>query len=341
MADYVAPEIWEYTRQIVKNTIGTQTKLNGFGWAGGGLFNKVFKVNTSDGNFFLKIECDKIFCSTRKEQTENEVFGTELCQKAGIPCADILAYDFTKNDIGVKYIFTECINNNIDSAPLWGQLDNFDELTKAEVKRQFLTAFEKQSRITNSHFGSLSPTGILGRYETYDGFYHSTVNLLINDCIELGLFTDEELAIVRETAAKPLVYSKKYIPTFSTNDQGWHNAMWGNVGYADADGEDRLYMIDFGNSIFGLPYDVEYVCRNYGINGIYENDVNIPDVIDGDGNLKKAWLIEGFTGMFWKITQQLTEDYAPHWHDQIEAAKKDTSRTHITDFINSCRNYLN
>jgi len=330
MADYVESEIMDYAQHIIRNTIGTQPKIKGFAWDGGGLFNKVYKINTTGGDFFLKIERDKIFCATRREQTENEVYGNELCQKAGIPCANILAYDFTKNDIGAKYIFTECINNNIDSVPLWGQLDNFDEITRAEIKRQFLTAFEKQARITGTHFGSLSPTGILGRHETYDGFYHSTLNLLISDSIELGLFTDEELAIVREAAARPLVYSEKYIPTFQTGDQGWHNAMWGNID----GGEVKLYMIDFGNSFYGLPYDVEYVCRNYGIHGIYEDDADVPDVIDGDGNLKKASLIESFTGMFWTVTERLTGDY------RSEASRKDTTRSHINNFVDNCRNYL-
>ena len=330
MADYVESEIMDYAQHIIRNTIGTQPQIKGFAWSGGGLFNKVYKINTIDGDFFLKIERDKIFCATRREQTENEVYGNELCQKAEIPCANILAYDFTKNDIGVKYIFSGCINNNIDSAPLWGQLDNFDEITRAEIKRQFLTAFEKQARITNAHFGSLSPSGILGKHETYDGFYHSTLNLLISDSIELGLFTDEELAIVREAAARPLVYSRKYIPTLSTNDQGWHNAIWGNIN----GGEDKLYMIDFGNSFYGLPYDVEYVCRNYGIHGIYEDDADVPDVIDGDGNLKKASLIESFTGMFWTVTERLTGEY------RSEASKKDTSRNHINNFVDNCRNYL-
>jgi len=327
MANYAESEIMGYAQQIIKNMIGAQTKIKGIEWSGGRFYNEVSRVNTTDGDFILKIERDKIFFSTRKEQTENDVYGNELCQKAGIPCANILAYDFTKNDIGVKYVFMEHIINDMGDAPLWGRVENFDEVTKVEIKRQFITAFEKQARITSRHFGSLSPSGILGRHETYDGYHHSTLNLLINDSIELGLFTDEELDIVKKAAAKPLIYSKKYIPTFQTGDQGWHNAMWGNTD----GGADKLYMIDFGNSIYGLPYDVEYVCRNYGIDGIYEDDADIPDVTDADENLNEV-LIASFNGMFhmiWTAAQQLmVDDTHGDWHARIEAIKRYFPNSH-------------
>ena len=86
-----------YAQQIVKNTIGTQAKVNGFEWSdGGGLFNKVFKVNTTDGNFILKMECDKIFFATCKDQIENEVLGNAIFQKAGFRAPTYLRMILTK-----------------------------------------------------------------------------------------------------------------------------------------------------------------------------------------------------------------------------------------------------
>ena len=307
-----------YAQQIVKNTIGTQAKVKGFEWSdGGGLFNKVFKVNTTDGNYILKIERDKIFFATRKDQIENEVLGNELFQKARISCPNILAFDFTKNDIGARYIFTEHIINNIGDSPLLGKLDDFDEATKAEIKRQFMTAVEKMRGITRSHFGSLSQSGTLGRHETYDGYYHSTLNLLIKESEELGLFTDEELDTIKKAAEKPLVYSKKYTPTFNHGDIGLHNAIWGNIN----NGGDKLYIFDFGNAYFGLPYYEEHICRLHGDN------VDIVEIMDLDRNLYDNFLIGNFERMFWTVTECLT-------------SKKDSSRTHITDFVNKCSNYL-
>ncbi|MCL2775503.1 MAG: phosphotransferase [Oscillospiraceae bacterium] len=328
MHNNVALEIWEYTRQIVKNTIGTQAEVKGFEWSdGGGLFNKVFKVNTTDGNFILKIECDKIFFATRKDQIENEVLGNEMFQKAGIPCANILAYDFTKNNnMKARYIFTECLS------PDWLNLDDFDETTRAEIKRQVQIVIEKEQHITNSHFGSLSPSGTLGWHETYDGYYHSTLNLLIKDGDDYGVFTDEERETVKMAAETPLVYSKKYNPTFVHGDLAYHNLIWGNIN----GGENKLYVIDFGNAYFGLPYMTE-------IYGIRREGVDIIDVLGLERNLYENNLISDFERMFWRETERLTEDYTycREWMiSSVEAAKKDKSRTHITDFVEKCRKIL-
>jgi hypothetical protein len=62
MDNNIAPEIWEYTRQIVKSAIGNKTEVKGFEWSdGGGFLCKVFNVSTTGGNFILKVERDKIF----------------------------------------------------------------------------------------------------------------------------------------------------------------------------------------------------------------------------------------------------------------------------------------
>ena len=319
--------------QIVKNAIGTQTKVKGFEWSdGGGLFNKVFKVNTTDGDFILKIECDKIFFATRKEQIENEVLGNKLFQAAGIPCVNILAYDFTKNDFGVRYIFTEHIKNDMEDCPVLG-MDGFDEATKAKITQQFKTAVEKMRSMNNSHFGSVSPSGILGRYETYDGYYHSTLNLFIKESEDYGIFINDELDIVKQAANKPLIYSKKYTPTFVHGDIGYHNVIWGNTD----GGENKLYVFDFGNAYYGLPYFEEHICKIQG------ESVDIIETMNLDRHLYENNLIGDFERMLWRVTEMLTDDYAycRDWMvSSIEAAKKDTSRKHITDFVEKCRNIL-
>ena len=153
-------EIHGYAQQIVKNTFGSQAEIKGFEWAAGGLYCKVFKINTTYGDFILKMECDKIFFAIRKDQIENDVIGHSIFQKAGIPCADILAYDFTKKDIGVKYVLMEYINDThfFDDGNV---RRSFDEMTKEEIYRQYKMIIEKLRTITNSHFGSLSQSGML------------------------------------------------------------------------------------------------------------------------------------------------------------------------------------
>lgn len=333
MDNNISPEIIKYTKKIIKNTLGTHAKLNGFEWSdGGGLFCKVFKVNTSDGIFILKIERDKIFFATRKNQIENEVLGNEIFQKAGIPCPNILAYDFTKNDVGVRYILTEHINNNFDDWPLLHDIiDKFDEDIKSEINNQFKTAVEKMRDITNTHFGSLSPSGTIGWHETYDGYYHTTLNLFIKESTELGLFSDEELETIKKAAEKPLVYSKKYTPTFIHGDLGFHNAIWGNIN----GGENKLYVFDFSNAYYGLPYLEEW------INKIQGENFDIFEIMDLDRNLYENNLIGDFERMFWTVTQQLTEDYKyGRMAEWTESVKKENSTTHITEFVDKCRKIL-
>ena len=331
MVKNITPEIQGYAHQIVKNVFGTHVKVKGFEWAMGGLYNKLFKVNTTDGDFVLKMECDKIFFATRKNQIENELIGNRIFQKAGIPCANVIACDFTENDVGVRYICFEHINGDAD---LWGnQIDKYDEITKAEIARQYKEAVLKMRDMTTSHFGSLSPSGILGRHETYDGYYLSTLNLLIKDSEDYELFTDEELPIVKAAAAKPLIYSKTYTPTFVHYDLGYHNLIWGNT----QGGEDKVYVVDFGNALYGLPYMEEIIFRIHG------EDTDIYELLDLDRDLYNFEnnLIFDFEKMFWTVTERLTEDYAYSWHaENIRKAKTDTSRTHITDLVDKCRKIL-
>jgi len=277
------------------------------------------------------MECDRIFFATRKDQIENEVHGNEIFQKAHIPCANILAYDFTKNEIGARYIFSEHIKNDMEDWPLWGNTDGLDETTKEEITRQFKEAILKMRTMTTSHFGSISPSGTLGRHESYGGYYRSTLNLLIEDSENCGVFDGEELAIVKQAVAEPLLYSKKYVPTFVHGDFAYHNTIWGNTG----GGENKLYVYDFGNAYFGLPYLEEI------INKIHGKDADIIGEMGLDRHLYENNLIGDFERMFWTVTEKLTEDYAymRDWMiSGIEAAKKDTSRKHITDFVDKCRN---
>jgi hypothetical protein len=321
-----------YARQIVKNALGTQAIVKGFEYTNaGGLFNKVIKVNTSGGDFILKIECDEIFFATRKEQIENEVLGNAIFSKAGIPCAEIIAYDYTKNNVGARYVFMEHINNALEDWPLVGEsMDKLDETAKSKIKQQVQTIVEKEQTIQNTHFGSLSPSGTLGRHETYDGYYHSTLNLLVKDSEKYGVFTDEELEIVKKAVKKPLAYSKKYTPTFDHGDLGYHNLIWGSTNGT----EDKVYVIDFGNAHYWLPYATQ-------IYGIREEGADIIASMGLDRILYENSLIGDFERMFWTVTQKLTKDYALcRFSGWTETVKADTSRGYITDFVDKCRKVL-
>jgi len=334
MDNYLAPEIPGYAQSILKSTFGANAEVQSFRWSdGGGLYNKVYCIDTSEGSFILKIECGRIFPSTRKGQIENEVEGSRLFAKAGIPCPPVIAHDFTGQEIGVRYILTECLS---DDWPVMARFDGMDDAGKAEVTRQALEIYARMSAITNTHFGSLLPDGPLGRQRTWDKCYRAWFDLLVNDSVRIGLFTDEELAIVKAAAAKPLVYSNTYTPTFEHGDLGPHNMIWGHV----TGGENALYVYDFGNSSYGLPHLDEYMVRRGGLFGFPPCDVV------EERNLDKHLydnLLHDFEGMLWKEAEKLTEDYAhmrPWMIANIEASKKDTSRGHVTAFAEKCKAIL-
>ncbi len=332
MDNFISPEILGYAQQIVNKTIGAKTKVNSFGWSEGGLFNKVFKVDTTDGDFVLKIECDTIFFSTRKEQIENEVLGNELFKKAGIPTASILAYDYTKADIGVRYVFSEYISEDL----LFIAINNLDSEKRLQIQRQVTEIFNKMKGITSGCFGSISPNGILGQHKTWGGYNRYLFNLLIKDGEECGTFTEEEIAILKETADKAFNFKDSISPSFVHGDLGSHNALLRKVN-----GQDVVYIIDFGNAYYGLPRFDEYMIRKHGDFGFAGYDIT--DDMGDTKDLYNQNLCVDFERMFWRETERLTQDYAycRDWMiPSIEAAKADTSREHIIEFINKCRKIL-
>ena len=328
---YVAPEIPGIARSILKSVFGNNAELVSFRWAdGGGLYNKVYCIETTEGSFILKIECENIFPSTRRFQIENEVEGSRLLKQAGVPCPSVLAHDFTKNETGVRFVLTECLS---DDYPVIARFEQMDELTKAEVERQATDVFKRISKITNPYFGSLLPSGPLGWRETWGECYKFWFDLLINDCVSIGLFADDELAIVKAADDLPIAYSGNPVPNFSTEDLGWHNMIWGHSN----GGADKLHVIDFGNSRYILPYINEYYAVNIEMLG--RPPFAIPELRKLDKGYNLLLLYE-FEGMLWKESEKLIEDYA-HVRDWmaegIERSKNDTSRGHIEAFVEKSR----
>ena len=334
MGNFIAPEILSYAQDIIKYALGARTKICAFKWSdGGGLYNKVYCLDTTEGRFILKIECDRIFPSTRKGQIENEVEGSRLLKQAGILCPLVTAYSITGKDVGVRYILTECLS---DDWPVIARMGEMEEVTKKEVQHQATKMLNHMSAIQNTHFGSLSSSGPLGWHDTWEECYRAWFNLLISDCNSIGLFTEEELAIVNAAAATPLTYSDNPLPTFSTEDMGWHNMIWGHAG----EHSDALHVIDFGNARYTLSYINNYLIKNIDV--MRQPPFGIPELQNLDKGYNLLILYE-FERMLWKEAERLTEDYA-HVRDWmaigIENTKKDQSRNHIIAFVDKCRKLL-
>ena len=312
MENQIAPEITGYAEKIIKSVIGERVQVKSFRWSREALLNKVYCIDTNEGSYILKIERDKIFPSTRKGQIENEVEGSRLYKQAGILCPSVIKYDLTGREIGVRYILTECLS---DDWPVISRIDQMDVATKTEVKRQATEICVRILTITNTHFGSLSPSGSLGRHKTWDECYRAWFNLLIRDGVSYGLFTDQELDVLYAAAEMPLNYSGNPVPVFSTEDMGWHNFIWGNAG-----GEpDALYSFDFGNARYIPPYRNEYLSKN--IEAMGRPPWDIPEFQNMDKGYNML-LLDYFEGLLRSDMKKLTEG---------------TSRKQVMAFVEKCR----
>ena len=228
MADYIGSEIMDCVRRFVKENVGTQTEILSIGQSWGGIYNKLFVIQTTEGNFNMKSERKTIFPSTRAGQIENEVEGSRLFKQADIPSTNILAHDLThKNEMGVPYIVYKPIGGD----NMWELLSYpMDETIKSESIRQVRDIYAQMSAIKNTHFGSLSPNGLVGWHETWAAYYRTAFNILIQDCINIDLFTDEELAIVNTAASHIPANSDNYLPVFQHGDFGSHNFIINVIG---------------------------------------------------------------------------------------------------------------
>jgi hypothetical protein len=106
--------------------------------------------------------------------------------------------------------------------------------------------------------------------------------------------------------------------------------IWGNTKNG---GENKVYVYDFGNARYWLPYETEiYGIKKEGVDVIAEKDL--------DRGLYENGLIGNFERMFWTVSQKLTQDYAScrfaGWTDEV---KKDASRNYITDFVGICSRF--
>lgn len=335
MDNYVCPEAYEQAQLVIKKALGGNADVASVEWSAGGLFNKVYYVNTNLGGYVLKIECNDVFISTRKDQMENEIYGSKLFNEAGIPCPEILGYDLGKKDIGARYVLQNRISNDI----LWCDWFSYTPEQKEKICFEVKEIFEKMNGITSDYFGSLSPNGLIGRHKTWDDCYSTILRLLISDCERLSLLTADELNAVKKTCAYLAGKSPDtYIPTLCHNDFGRHNTIWGSTNGAP----EAVHVIDFGNAIFGLPYMDEFIVYKSG-----DFDFAPCDILN-ERNVKHEaydkWLFIGeFEKMLWTASEKLTNDYA-HCTDgltqSIESSKADNSRSYILEFVNKCYGIL-
>jgi aminoglycoside phosphotransferase (APT) family kinase protein len=251
MNDILTTERYANLEYIIQDRLGSsQTLLAVEPW-GGGACNTCCRVRLRDPevSYFLKIENPVNMPRTRQGQIERDVAGTRRMQAAGIPVAPVVHYDTTLAEIGAKYLLAEFVDASL-VYEIWNDLNATEQ---AALRSEMLAIHDKMKAVHSPCFGDIYPNGILGQHATWQGAYRSMANILVEDSIELNLYTPQEARRVRAAFENGSRFLAAPLPaSFLHLDLGLHNVM----AVRGAGGARIRAVIDFGNALFG-PFYIE------------------------------------------------------------------------------------
>lgn len=264
----ISEEFIGRVEQLLKKSQGEKCKLEVIEPYGIGANNTCYYLVTKnpDNKFFLKCENATIIPRTRCGQIEREVEGIKLMNKAGIPCKKIIQYDFTKQDIGTRYVLEEFIEGEL-LIEIWNDLN---ENEKQNITNEIEGIIERMRNINFSYYGDIYENSIIGKYATWREAYLSISEILIEDARQLNIFNENELALI--SSATEFCSSKlsTNVPaSFDHRDLGTHNVIATNSEGVTKVGS----IIDFGLSLAVPFYNFDYSIRKYGGWNFNEIDV--------------------------------------------------------------------
>ncbi len=238
---------------IIKEAIGSDVELVCIETAKQGNINSSYIVHTREpeARLFLKIENHSRVPLFYNGQIEREVVGRNLLKEADIPCSNTLHYDFSKRDIGVKYILTDYVDASLLS-DVWTSLDDTE---KSVLKYKILDIVEKMKAIRSGYFGDLFENGSFGKHSTWAGAFKAMIETAIFDCCNMSTFTQDEAGILKQAVNKCYPeLNTKYDPCYNHMDIHWHNVLVNGRG-----SEIKISaVLDFGSSVFGPTFSDEY-----------------------------------------------------------------------------------
>jgi Phosphotransferase enzyme family. len=305
---------------IIRKVVGNGSKVDFIEKWGIGALNSCFKVSikNSDMKYFLKIENDNIIPSTRRGQVEREVKGIELMNRIGIPCPALIHYDFTKHNIGKKYILEEFIESDL----LWEVKDTLTSEENEYIKVQITDILNKMKSIKSDYYGDIYAKGIIGQHSTWKETYSAMWKNLLNDTMEMNLFNAEELDIVSysEKYALDKIVSP-YYASFYHGDLGKHNVLVNNLEGFRSIGT----VFDFGNSIFCPFYMNEDLTRKYGGWGL-----DMTDPCEKYSISKAEY-----------FANNLVFDFeAAVFSAMLNLRRAKDPKSHVDKFVESCKQYM-
>ena len=223
----------------------------------GGLFNTTYLVDTADfGKTVLRVGPVNRHLLLPYEhflmEAETEVYS--LLGRAGVPCSEVLAADWSKNLIDRDLMFVKYIPSSAMHETA------LTEEERERIKAEVGAAMRIYNGITGEKFGR--PYDILhgGGFERWSEALGKELDEFVRVCAPTGLFTEAEFREIRALfgAARPII-DEITVPCLT------HTDLWeGNILVkTDSDGNHSFAaIIDADRALWG-DADFEYPCMAY------------------------------------------------------------------------------
>lgn len=244
---------------IARDLLGSRARVESIEKWGIGALNACYRVMTTnpDGIYFVKFENECILPTTRRGQIEREVHGIRLARAAGIDAPDVLAYDFTPDRAGRKYLVEAFIEGEL----FWELRESLSEVERQALRADVEDLLARMRGITSPVFGDLYPGGVTGQHASWPAAYTRMSEILLQDGRALDLFTPaEEQAVQAALARGAQVERSTQLASLYHGDLGLHNLMVDRAGGIARRGK----LIDFGNAFFAPQYANEDGVRTHG-----------------------------------------------------------------------------
>jgi fructosamine-3-kinase len=234
--------------------------------------NSSYIASYGDDKYFIKIQDKENLPNLYENQIEREVISTALCTTQGIPCPQILDYDFAAKFIITEYMDYDVLGN------LWGL---FDLKKQIQIKDQALCILEKMNNIKSECFGGLYKGGKLEQFTKWTDSYKNIVKIALNDCLRYGSLSENECKVITDKVTencKQLDQEKQTEAVFSHLDLHWNNI------FMDKDTQQIKGIFDFGSALYTPSY-MSYFRLNggflYGTDSFYTKETICPMELKG------------------------------------------------------------
>lgn len=226
----------------------------------GGMFNTTYKICYGEQNQEAVLRCGpvnrQLLMTFENHLMEAENFVYQICEKIGVPCSRVLAYDTTKRLIDRDYMIVEYIK----SVPLCDK--SIGQEPKAKLYAQTGSQMKKFHSVTGEKFGRISNILSGMAFDSWWDYLESEITDILEKSRPYHAFSEQE-----ETQIQSILEKHKALLNEITVPQLVHADLWeGNVLIREQGGEYNVAaIIDVDRAVFG-DIDFEFATQ-WMING--------------------------------------------------------------------------